>query len=64
MLGTIDINSLAVFAEAGLVIFLGVFVAVTARALRAPRREMTGCARLPLEDGPRAQPGIEDGGGA
>ncbi len=62
MLGSIDVNGLSVFAEAGLVIFLAVFAAVTVRAIRAPRGEMSSCARLPLEDG--CEEGAGERGGA
>jgi hypothetical protein len=49
MLGFIDVNGLSVFAEAGLVIFLIVFVAVTVRAIRTPRGDIRGFANLPLD---------------
>lgn len=50
MIGVIDHNSLSVFAEAGLLIFFTVFLAVTVRALRAPRRDISACARMPLDE--------------
>lgn len=42
---------LAFFPVLGLVIFLAVFLAVSLRALRNPRHEMTRCASLPLHGG-------------
>jgi cbb3-type cytochrome oxidase subunit 3 len=41
---------LAIYAEIALILFLLVFLMVTVRMLRAPRREMDRQARLPLED--------------
>jgi hypothetical protein len=64
MLASIDVNNLSVFAEAGLVIFLAVFVAVTLRAVRAPRQEMTSCARMPLDEPDTAGEAANNGGGA
>lgn len=49
-LAEIGVNSLAIYPEIGLVIFLGVFAAVTVRALRRPRGEMRACSRLPLDE--------------
>jgi len=43
-------SGLAFWAEAGLVIFFVVFVAVTIRALRQPRESARRHASLPLED--------------
>lgn len=45
-------NDLAVYPEVGLILFFVVFVAVTVRALRRTRPEVSRWARLPLEDGP------------
>ncbi len=50
MLAELDVNSLAIYPELGLLVFLGVFVAVTIRALRKPRGEVQGCARMPLDE--------------
>jgi hypothetical protein len=38
------------FAEVGLVIFFGVFVAITVRTLSRSRSEVQDWSRLPLED--------------
>jgi cbb3-type cytochrome oxidase subunit 3 len=40
----------AFWAESALVIFLGVFVAVTVRAIRSDRREMQSHAEIVLND--------------
>ena len=42
---------LSIYAEVPLIIFLGVFIAVTIRVLRTPRDRNAACARIPLEDG-------------
>jgi cbb3-type cytochrome oxidase subunit 3 len=47
---------LAGYAEAALILFFLVFVAVVVRVATRPRREMDLDARLPLEDGPAGRP--------
>ncbi|VAX38994.1 hypothetical protein MNBD_PLANCTO03-930 [hydrothermal vent metagenome] len=44
------VNSLSIYPELGLLLFFGVFVAITVQALRRPRKEVEGCARLPLDE--------------
>ncbi|MDP1663061.1 MAG: hypothetical protein Q8L55_14185 [Phycisphaerales bacterium] len=46
IMGNMD---LAIYPTLALVLFAGVFVLVTARALRTDRRTRAGWARLPLE---------------
>ena len=50
MLAQIGVNNLSVFPIAGLVVFFAVFVAVSIRALRKPRKEIDDWARLPLDE--------------
>lgn len=46
IMGNMD---LAIYPTLAMVLFAGVFVLVTARALRTDRRTRAGWARLPLE---------------
>lgn len=41
------------YANAGLLIFIGVFILVSVRALATSRRDITRQATLPLSDDPR-----------
>ena len=47
-------------AEAGLVVFLAVFVAVTVRAVRTPKHEVSAFSGLPLDEGGEALPALRD----
>lgn len=47
---------LAVWAEAGLVIFFGAFVLVALRVLTRPREEMHRNAAIPLDDTTTGEP--------
>lgn len=49
-LAEISRNGLSLFPQIGLVIFLVVFAAVTVRALRRSRNEVSRWAGIPLED--------------
>jgi hypothetical protein len=57
MFASLEVNSLAIYPELGLLIFFGVFIAVSIRALRKPRSEISTCARLPLDE---TTPGVDD----
>jgi len=50
MLAELGVNGLSIYPQAGLILFLGVFLAVSARALRCPRDEARRCARMPLDE--------------
>lgn len=50
MLASLGINSLAIFPEVGLLVFLAIWVGVAIRALRKPGSEIEACARLPLDE--------------
>lgn len=50
-LAEISGNSLSLYPQIGLIVFLAVFVAVTVRALRRPRDEVSRWAGIPLEGG-------------
>lgn len=57
MLAEFGVNSLSLFPKVSLFLFLGVFVAITVRALRRPKSEMKGCAMLPLDE---TMPDVDD----
>lgn len=51
---------LAVFPEIGLVIFIGVFIALALKTFRTPNNQSEEAARIPLSDepvNPRTPPG-------
>lgn len=51
-IASLKVNSLAIYPELGLLIFFGVWIAVSIRAVRKPGREIDTCARLPLDETP------------
>lgn len=62
-LGEISHNSLSIYPQLGLIVFLAVFVAVTVRALRRPRADIDRWAHLPLEERGGERSGTTESGG-
>ncbi|MBK7406314.1 MAG: hypothetical protein IPJ41_17335 [Phycisphaerales bacterium] len=55
-LGELTINDLSIYAEVAMVIFLVIFLAVAAWAVRKPKNQLNTWARLPLDETAPARP--------
>ena len=50
ILAQLTVNWLSIFPEAATFLFLGVFLSVLWRVLRAPKQEMNTYANMPLDE--------------
>ena len=56
ILAQITVNWMSIFPEAATLLFLGVFLSVLVRVLRAPKQEMRSYANMPLDEtGPKTE---------
>ena len=63
ILAQLTVNWMSIFPEAATFLFLGVFLSVLVRVLRAPKQEMSSYANMPLDEtGPKAGAGKDTKG--